>query len=80
MKVWISKYALTQGIFEVEVEDCGNGMVKDNTRSFQGYYHGNGKEWHITKTGAINMAEFMKNNKINLLRKQIDKLRALKFD
>lgn len=31
MKVWITKYALTKGIFEKEVEDCGDGMVKDSS-------------------------------------------------
>jgi hypothetical protein len=37
MKVWISKYALTQGIFEIEAEDRGEGMIKDIAGSFQGY-------------------------------------------
>lgn len=48
MKAWITKYALTQGIFEAEIiDDClgtdptGN-MIKTRERSIVQYYHGKG--------------------------------------
>ena len=59
-KVWISKYALTQGILEMDAkETCSPGMIEalgDNgVRA--GFYHGEGKEWHLTEEGAIRRAE-----------------------
>lgn len=77
MKVWISKYALTKGIFEREVNDCGNGMVEDKSSYVPVYYHGN--DWHIDKKSAISRAEEMRKKKIASLKKQIDKLEKMNF-
>lgn len=43
MKIWNSKYALTEGLIEQEGEEVGDSMVK--VGSLQ-YLHGEGKEWH----------------------------------
>ena len=51
---WISKYALTQGVFECPVEDCFEtdlAMVKDLAEGSYAYYHGN--DWHRTREGAV---------------------------
>lgn len=79
MKVWISKYALTQGIYEADVRQgasdghvVGNGMFEN--------YHGDGKEWHRTKAGAILRAEVVRLTKISSLQKSISKLEKLKFE
>jgi len=82
MKVWVTKYALTQGIFETEVEVCEDiniNMVKEINVRYPASYHGEGKEWHKTKEEAVKRAESMKEAKIKSLTNQIKKLEALKF-
>lgn len=88
MKVWVTKYALTQGILEKEVEICSSDvsghMIKITGTGIgwspSEYYYGNGKEWHETKESAIKMAEFMRLKKIESLKKQIIKLEKMKFE
>ena len=79
MKVWVSKYALTRGIFEVDAEErCseGNIFVKDKW-CLKSYHKG---EWHNTKEEAIKRAEKLKENKIKSLETQIQKLKEMKFE
>jgi len=86
-KVWISKYALTKGIYELEVKRCVNSirdkdesdMVEIRKNGFTSYFHGEGKEWHLTKESAIVRAEEMKLRKIESVKKQLNKLEKLKF-
>lgn len=80
MKVWITKYALTDGIVEKECKDCGDGMVKEIENPFPIYYHGEGKDWHRTKESAIQKAEEMRKKKIESLKKKIKKLEEMKFE
>lgn len=83
MKVWITKYALTQGIDEVEAEICDSNMIKVKARGtgcIDEYYHGKGKEWHLDRESAVKKAEEMKLKKIASLEKQIKKLKELKFE
>lgn len=77
MRVWITKYALSVGIQEKEVEDCGGRMVK-GPGTFE-YFHGEGREWHRHREPAVERAEIMRENKINSLRKNITKLEKMKF-
>ena len=77
-KVFITRYALTSGIKEVETEihkstfkDYPN-YVRDSTFSF--YYIGK------DKSEALNKAEDMRKKKIASLRKQIEKLEKLSFN
>jgi len=85
MKVWISKYALTQGIFEKDAEDCENsrgelkGMIKYHENGFTVHFHGEGNEWHRTKEEAIKKAEEMRLKKIESHKKAIIKLEKMKF-
>ncbi len=86
MKVWISKYALTRGIFETEVAgDClgvdptGN-MIMTYDGSHVVYYHGEGREWHKDKKSAIEKADEMRKKKIESLKKKIKELEEKKFD
>lgn len=78
-KAFITKYALTDGIKEVEVEVCDEypGMVKGS--GLFALYHGEGKEWHRTRESAVKKAEEMRVNRIASLKKQITKLEKLKF-
>ena len=77
MKVYITKYALTSGIEEIEVELCSDSMVRDMAHSR--YFHGDGKDWHRSLESAKTKAEEMRNKKIASLKKQIDKLERLEF-
>ncbi len=71
MKVYITKYCLTQGIFEDEVE------IWSDIYNKYAYFHK--PYWHETKEEVIKYAEQMKNRKIKSLEKQIRKLKELKF-
>ena len=80
MKVWISKYALTTGIFERQVKVCdGNPDMVETMmdKSFQSYFHVG--EWHTTKAEAILKAEDMRQRKIASLKKQLAKLETMTF-
>lgn len=80
MKVYITKYCLTQGIFEDEVEICSDvstSMCESITNRYT-YFHK--PYWQETKEEAIKHAEQMKERKIKALEKQIKKLKELKFN
>ena len=76
MKVYITKYALTRGILEADAEL--NPRFPTMVSTNLGHFHG--KDWHETKEAAIYRAEEMRTKKIASLKKQIEKLEALKFD
>ena len=81
MKIWVTKYALTEGIRETEAETFKNfpNMVKDVDRPTC-YLHGEGREWHRTRDSAVKRAEQMRLAKIASVRKQLAQLESLKFD
>lgn len=79
MKVWVSKYALTKGVYEAEVRDCGTGTVNDTSKWGGFCYYGEGQEWHRTREEALTRAEKMRVAKITALHKQISKLESLDF-
>ena len=81
MIAYITKYALTKGILERNVEVCtdvSEDMAKVIGNTFGEYYHGN--EWHVSKEEAISKAEDMQQKRIIALNKQIVKLSKLKFN
>ena len=81
MKVWITKYALTQGIFEKEAEECGIGQGMIRTKEqYPSYYHDEGKDWHRSKESAVKRAEEKKKKKISSLKKKLEKLEKMKFE
>jgi hypothetical protein len=79
MKVWITKYALTKGIIEVDdAQNCNDAsMIKCLSI---GYFHGEGKEWHRTKESAIAKAEEMRVKAIAAHLKGIAKLKKMRFE
>lgn len=80
MKIWITKYALTQGIIEAEGEQCGFEWISaiwDNGYRCGGFKQG---EWFNTKERAIKKAEEMRQEKIESLKKQIKKLEEMRFE
>lgn len=77
MKIWNSKYALTEGLIEQEGEEVSDSMVKIGSLQ---YLHGEGKEWHRTRESAAARAEVMRKAKIASVRKQLARLESLRFD
>lgn len=78
MKVWITKYALTGGIREAEVEDVGDGMILDRRHGLPTYFHpGN---WFATPEAAVARARTVRDLKVASLRRQITRLEALTFE
>ena len=87
MKVWITKYALTSGIEEIDsdkvsrlsIDDCGYLTF---VRSKVGYcmegYTKN--DYKLDKDSAVAKAEEMRQKKIESLKKQIEKLERMRFD
>jgi hypothetical protein len=81
--VWITKYALTQGIFEIDATVCtkiNKDMIEEVGAGYPTMYHREGEEWHRTKESAIKRAEEMKQAKIKSVKKQLNKLENLKFE
>jgi hypothetical protein len=82
VKAWMTKYALTAGIQEIECELCVSvpGMIsrRSNICTTE-YFHGEGREWHTSRQSAEDRAEIMRLNRISSLEKQIRKLKALNF-
>lgn len=76
MKVYITKYSLTDGVLEADAKL--NQKFPTMAVTNLGYFHGN--DWHETKEAAIKKAEEMRVKKIASLKKQIEKLEAMKFN
>jgi hypothetical protein len=81
MKIYITKYALTDGIVESEAEINGGMAVvrKQYSGGLDQYFHGEGKDWHLSKESAIAKAEDMRLKKIASVKKQLSKLEELSF-
>jgi hypothetical protein len=79
MKVWITRYALTVGILEVDAEISeGMASFKRTLDSYTEYAHG--KDWHQTKDQALIRAGEMKIAKLQSLEKQIKKVSKITFE
>lgn len=79
MRVSITKYALTQGIYEVDGELLHEyDGIKVKGDCLDSYFYG--KDWWKTKEEAIERAEEMRKLKINSLKKQLKKLEEMKFE
>lgn len=88
MKVWITKYALTDGILEGEAleKHCefGFGIIKSQTKYLCRSKYGNQYldigDFCFTYESAIQKAEEMRQKKIESLKKQIKKLEEMRFE
>ena len=86
MKVWITKYALTDGVIEAQQipnVPCGGKeyafFVDENDQYFTGFYIPY-RELFWDKNSAIKKAEEMRQKKIESLKKQIKKLEEMRFE
>jgi hypothetical protein len=79
LKAFVTKYALSGGIQEIEAEDCfaiSRNMIRDINSSLSLYHKG---DWHRTKEDAVARAEEMRTAKIASLEKSIERIKKLKF-
>ena len=79
---YITKYALTTGIFKIEASEgksASQGLIEEVGKQWGPFYRGEGKDWHRTKEGAVARAHHMRNAKVKALGKQIDKIFGLEF-
>lgn len=79
MKVYVTKYALTKGIEEVEVEETHTPTMVATKGPYSQCFHGEGKDWHRQKWQAVARANQMRNKKIESLKKLIVKLEKMSF-
>lgn len=78
MKVWITRYALSGGIIEEEVEACSvDGVWKRPPPNQFGYLHPG--DYETTREDAVAKAEAKRDKKIVSLKKQIAKLEKMNF-
>ena len=84
-KVWITKYAISKGIFTVEgdVSSAAPSMFaaisRESGYSPHLYFHGEGRDWHTTEESAKAWANEMVRKKLLSLRRQITKMEKMKF-
>ena len=79
MKVFVTKYALTIGIEELDVEITSVPTMVATKGPFPRNFHDEGRDWHHTKEEAKTRAEEMRKKKIESLKKSIIKLEAMRF-
>lgn len=81
MKIYVTKFALTKGIYAAEAAVDGKGFAVIDGLDFQDdtYLHGEGREWCRTEADAISVAEKMKAHAIELTEQKLAKLKALNF-
>ena len=76
--VYITKYALSQGILKVEAEIVSGGTMiswrPEGKYTLRQYFHGRGRDWHTTLESAMKRAEDMRLRKVASLNKQLHKI------
>lgn len=80
MKVYLTKYALSDGIKEIEAErgvSAADGLITWEKHGYSQYAHKG--EWFRTLEEAVADAEERRFKKLASLKKQIEKLRKLTF-
>ena len=74
--VYITKWALTQGIIKAEAEISGNTAVTQDM-GWRLYAHGEGKDYHLDITAAHARVEVMRTAKIASHGRAIKALRSM---
>jgi len=86
MRVWITKLALSRGVFEIEADFCPANQTDQivQTKPYPKhatFYYGKGINWHDTAQGAMVYAVKMQNAEVQKLRDKAVKLqkKVIKF-
>lgn len=80
---YVTKYALTEGILKMLVEDCFDtspDMVRKVNGKYLTTFHGENREWHRTLEGAVKRAKEMQAAKLKSIDKQRARIAALTFE
>lgn len=82
VKFYVTKYALTTGIIEVEGRKCDSDMIEYTPKgsSYRLYAHKEGRDWHRTREAAVQRAETMRRAKLASIEKQVKRLKAINFN
>lgn len=77
--VWITKYAITRGIYEMEISSISDDGNTVHGKAWNDTFRGEGKNWCRTREEAVKRADAMRLKRIEDLKKQIAKLEKMKF-
>lgn len=77
--IYVTKYALTQGILEFQAEVKAGMALVTNSAGYKQYYHCLNRDWHQTRERALKYVEEMKTLKVASLERQIKRIQALTF-
>lgn len=85
MKVFITKYAMTKGILEMDGERCTSSglpsMIEVAPKnSIPQYYYVEGGDWHQSRESAVKRANEMQSAKLKSIDKQRKRIAALTFE
>lgn len=83
-KVYITKYALTAGVIECEVDRSRDTRTDGSVTvkwpgGLNGTAHFYGNQWQLTKEDAFKRADEMRKAKLKSLAKQVHKLEDMRF-
>ena len=80
MKIWVTKYALSSGVFSTEAKvDEANKRAQIKRPGDYWAWNAFGNEFHTTEEAARARFDELKQKKLASLRKQIAKIEALEF-
>ncbi len=79
MKVWITKYALTKGLYEEEIEPPRAGSDYVYTKGPYRVQFRLGKDAFVDRKQAVKEADRLRRNKINSLKRQVQSLTEMTF-
>lgn len=81
MKIYVTKFALTKGVYaaEASVDDRGFAVIDGRDFQHDTYLHGEGREWCRTEADALSIAEKMRVHAVKLIEEKLAKLKTMKF-
>lgn len=77
-EIWVTRWALTQGIFQASARISADGKMADYGKGYSRVFL-HGEDFQLTEEAAIQRAYIMRAKKLLSLQKQIDKLQKLSF-
>ena len=85
MKIYVTRWALSKGILEIEAEETEYGFRAEYPPSSPNYgyfmcFQHTSKSFHLTRELAVKQAEEMRQAKLKMLKKQLMKLEAITFE
>lgn len=80
MKVYVTKHALTSGVFIFEgvANDAFDLFYSIDSEGYGKFFDNN--DWHTTKESALARCEEMRIKKVKSLKKQLGKILNMKFE